>query len=67
MAYSRRNFLKAAGSSAAAPTTGGVAGVGMGAAAAQARPPRADQPLAMPPARPEVTSDTSEPRSSARR
>ncbi len=43
MAYSRRNFLKAAGSSAAALTTVGVgvAGVGTGVAAAQTASPLA--------------------------
>ena len=43
MAYSRRNFLKAAGSSAAALTTVGVgaAGVGAGVAAAQTASPLA--------------------------
>lgn len=47
MAYSRRNFLKAAGSSAAALTTVGVGvgGAGLGTAAAQT-PPAA--PLAIP-------------------
>ena len=55
MAFTRRNFLKAAGSSAAALTTVGV-GLAGGEAAAQSAAPAAAAPLAIPGA---MTKETS--------